>query len=243
MRYINMKRYLKTSNYIQTDLAELIREIDAIVFCDDAFSEDVFQYIRSAKSFDYNKLSVDQAVNLSDSDRAKITNIDLLRKLPLELLTTNQQIKVYQANKSDQITIKIQDVKNILTMLKNCNDIYRQGYRRKNKEFSDTLRAEGIVIRDVDVTNIVKQLSVKDFSHGKYSYELDSWCHLWAVFEFNNAYTFHDNQGNEIVKQNFRVYIKIETKEDNNGSVAVISFHDPEFDLKHPYKNYPVDKV
>lgn len=237
-----MKRYIRSSGQPTLTLCDLIEKIDAIVICDDAESEDVFQYIRSAESLDYNRMSVEEVKKLDEADRSKITNIDLLRKLPLELLDPNQQRLVYQSNKDEQVPIKITEVKRILNMLRECDDIYRQGYRRKNKTFSDSLRSEGIIITDADVKNIVHELYVKDFSHGKYSYEIDSWCRLWAVFEFNGSYTFHNRNGNEVVKNNFRIYIKIDSKQDDNGSVAVISFHEPEFNLKHPYKNYPINK-
>lgn len=203
-----MKRYLESTHQAQISLSDLIHEIDAIVVCDDAASEDPFQYIRSSKSFDYIESS-----------------------------------KSFDYNKlSIEEAIKLDDVNYILRMLKDCYDIYRQRYRPRDDAFSDSLRAEGIVIRDSDVERIVKQLHVKDFSHGKYSYEVDSWCHLWAVFEFNDSYTFHDKEGNEIIKQNFRIYIKLDSEENENGTVAVISFHDPEFNLSHPYLNYPPDK-
>ena len=76
----------------------------------------------------------------------------------------------------------------------------------------------------------------------RFIFEEDSWCNLWAVFEFNGPYIFHDQYGNEIKKDHFNVYIKIESQLDADGSVALISFHDPEFKMSHPYENYPINK-
>lgn len=38
------------------------------------------------------------------------------------------------------------------------------------------------------------------------------------------------------------IYIKIDIDTEFNEGYAAMSFHNPEFKLAHPYKDYPVEK-
>ena len=116
---------------------------------DNAFNEDLFQYVRASKNeIDYRYLTDSQLAELSDKEIHKITDIGALRRIPKDRLTFNQLRMVTQSNKVEQINTPVSKIKDILTTLRNCTYVAWQRFRPKNAEFSKSLRAEGIILKD-----------------------------------------------------------------------------------------------
>ena len=64
------------------------------------------------------------------------------------------------------------------------------------------------------------------------------------VFEYNGNYTFDplEDDKQPVTLEAMDIYIKIDIDNEFNEGYAAMSFHNPEFKLAHPYKDYPIDK-
>ena len=119
--------------------------------------------------------------------------------------------------------------------------------RRLPKEKLDFAQIN--ILRNANSENMVDNISVvkkvlKDYSYSTISYDDNHWNSTLMVFEFNGNYQFmkvidHAKAAN-LAKVD--IYIKLDTDKLKNESECVVSFHDPEFTLKHPYSNYPLNK-
>lgn len=223
-----------------------INEIVSVVLVDDISILDAYNprdYAVYGASLNYNEMTTAQLLQLSPKELEKITDIRTLRKLPKESLTVSQQMQVAQNNaRNFESTIK--EVKNALAKLKDCNAFYISP-STKNRSFAAKLHELGCILRDEDAAEIIDQLHVKDYSYSTLSYLDKNWNALLMVFEYKGDYTFQPprkSNASPVTLTGMDIYIKIDVDTRTENGYAAMSFHDPEFKLNHPYKDYPIDK-
>lgn len=236
-----MKRYIHSAEEAITSLE--IDEIVSIVFVDDVEDYNPREEVALAsKGVNYNNLTREQLLQLPKKELERIHDVEVLRKLKRDELTLNQYMELSNANKENFVDT-IKKVKEILFKLKSKNKVFIT-WSQKNQSFADKLAEMGADITDVDARNILRQLHVKDYSYSTLSYLDRNWNALLMVFEYKGTYTFKsvEEGGHDVTVDSLNVYIKIDVDNETKKGYAVMSFHDPEFDLKHPYKDYPIDK-
>lgn len=232
-----MKRYLKDiDNWIGS------LNIVAIILADDVESYIPRFDIYGSKQINYNELTDWQLSTIPEKELRKIKDPRVLRRLPKEKLDF-VQINILRNANSENMVDNISVVKKVLKAIRNCEDVYRTN-SKKNQNFAKYLKDNGIILRDEDVINILHQLHVKDYSYSTISYDDNHWNSTLMVFEFNGNYQFmkviDPAKAANLAKVDS--YIKLDTDKLKNESECVVSFHDPEFTLKHPYSNYPLNK-
>ena len=246
-----MKIYAHTKSNPQStsdiDINQLLGVIKSVVFVDDV---DNYQpkdnHVYGASRFNSNigDMSRQELLQLPKKQLESITDVNILRKLHFNDLTFNQQRMLTLANDTNFIS-NLSDVKNFLIKLKQCR-IFRVWDTDKNNSFADMLYNQGALVQDSDVKNIVQRLHVKDYSYSTYSYIEANWNALLVVFEYSEPYTFEavdpDSNPDGVTIDNFDVYIKIDINNKTHEGYGVISFHNPEFSMNHPYSEYPTDK-
>ena len=64
------------------------------------------------------------------------------------------------------------------------------------------------------------------------------------MFEYNKPYTFSpkNKDSDPVTVNGLNIYIKIDVDTESEEGYAVMSFHEPEGKMNHPYKDYPIDK-
>lgn len=236
-----MKRYIHSAEENINSLE--ITEIVSIVLVDDV--EDYNpreEVVFASKGVNYSNLTREQLLQLPKKELERIHDVEVLRKLKRDELTLNQYMELSNANKENFVDT-IKKVKEILLKLKSKNKVFIT-WSQKNQSFADKLAEMGADITDVDARNILRQLHVKDYSYSTLSYLDRNWNALLMVFEYKGPYTFKsvEEGGHDVTVDSLSVYIKIDVDNETKKGYAVMSFHDPEFDLKHPYKDYLIDK-
>lgn len=240
-----MKKWIHaTENQINAEIH--ISKIVSVVLVDDVTLLDTYNprdYAVYGASLNYNEMTTTQLLQLSTKEIEKITDIRILRKLPKEVLSMRQQIRVAQDNaKNFESTIK--EVKNTLAKLKDCSSFYISP-TNKNQSFAARLHEMGCILRDDDAADIIDQLHVKDYSYSTLSYLDTNWNALLMVFEYKGDHTFQPprkSSASPVTLTGMDIYIKIDVDNKTENGYAAMSFHDPEFKLQHPYADYPIDK-
>jgi len=245
-RRTEMKKWIHGSEGSDSlDFDQLVERIVSLTLVDDAdanYAKHLHVFASESKNLQYQGFTREQLLQLPESELASIHDITLLRKLSKDKLTPKQQIEVHQAN-ADNFVCKISDVKSMLKKLKSCHSFHILD-TEKNQTFFDKIWNLGGEVTDRDAKNIINQLHVKDYSYSTYSYLDQNWNSLLAVFEFTGQYTFSAQDGNSegVTISSMDVYIKIDIDKETRLGYAIMSFHDPEFKMPHPYKDYPIDK-
>ena len=190
----------------------------------------------------YTSLDYDELMQLSSKERAKIHDINVLRKLKLNDLTIQQRREVTQSNMKNFLDSPSK-VKEVLDKVKERRRVFMFAIQ-KNLDFADEIESMGGEVTGKDVTNIVSQLTVRDYCYSTLSYLDWNWNSLLMVFEFKGEYTFPpiEQDGKSVTVTDLDIYIKIDVDTDTGKGYAALSFHNPEFKLTHPYENYPIDK-
>lgn len=223
-----------------------INKIESVVLVDDVSILENYNprdYAVYGATLNYNEMTTAQLLQLSPKEIEKISDIRTLRKLPKEVLSVPQQIRVAQDN-AKNFENKISEVKNILAKLKDCHAFYISP-TKKNGTFADELHKLGCVLRDEDAADIIDQLHVKDYSYSTLSYLDINWNALLMVFEYKGDHTFQParkSNADPVTVTGMDIYIKIDVDNETENGYAAMSFHNPEFKLHHPYKDYPVNK-
>lgn len=244
-----MKRWIHAKEEMNY-LPIIIDRIDSITIVDNAMNYSPKDHkasisITSAKhaSKDYASMSHEELLQLSKRERESIRNVEVLRKLDKAELSPQQRRELYQAN-SENFDVKINQLKQILTKLKECNKFYLWG-TDKNDSFIDEIQSLGGDVTSKDAKNIIRQLHIKDFSYGTYSYLDTNWNSLLIVFEYKGDYTFKgdpEEHTKDVTVTDLDLYIKIDVDTVTNRGIGVMSFHHPEGKMQHPYSDYPIEK-
>ena len=240
-----MKRLIRCNSDSCDDYIE-ISEIVSIVLVDDVDNYSPWQeYIQSSSSkgkFGYTGVTRGELLALSEKERNKISDIDALGKLDIDELTPMQQRLVTQAN-SDKFNVKIKEVSQILSKLKERKKLSVWD-AEKNDSFFSQIEALGGSVSDRDVRNIIQRLQVRDYCYSTYSHLRRNWNSILIVFNYKGEYTFEgygDAGEVPVTVSNLDIYIKIDVDSLSKKGYSVMSFHNPEFKLPHPYKDYPAD--
>lgn len=250
-----MKTYIKTTSNQNNELSLLdITNIDAIVYVEDIKELDSFNSselttpydVNAAKKveYDYSQWTREQLLqlkqeHLNEFDRIRDKYV-LLKVLNHEDLTPNQ-LRYVEDIKTISRNVDLKEVKHTLKLIKDCHDFYRVP-SDKNRQFLRYLKTHGINLTQIDVENIMHSLHIKDFSEGRYSTDKKYWGHGLMIFEFNDS-NFKFSCGKSLPKNElpFKVYIKVDNDLTSGESIAIVSFHKPEYDMQHPI-DYPVEK-
>lgn len=242
-----MKIYARRSIQFDPDISveDILNNIISVTLVSDIndySARHLHIFANESKNSKYAWMTREELLNLPEKERAKIHDISILRKLRKSELTPQQQMEVYKAN-SDNFVCKISDVKSILAKLKNC-DSFHISDTDKNKSFSNKIWQLGGRLRDDDAWDIVQELHVSDYSYSTYSYLDRNWNSLLVVFEYKGEHTFRarDKRSEGVTVTNMDVYIKIDIESETHDGYAIMSFHEPEFKMSHPYKDYPIEK-
>ena len=184
----------------------------------------------------------EELLQLPRKEFERIHDVRILRKMNREDLTIQQQRDVIQDG-SRNFKSSVSQVKGVLTKLRNCPSLY-VWHTTKNNEFTQEIWNLGGRLRDDDVENIVRDLTVRDYSYSTYSYIEGTWNELLMVFEYRKPYTFRakDKESSPVIVEAMDVYIKIDVDSETGDGYAVMSFHRPENKMTHPYRDYPEDK-
>ena len=247
-----MKKYVKATAENESPLLS-IEEISSVIYVEDPDALEWYDtsslmsgYVKAAKTAepDYTKWSREQLLQLKEQDFNKFDRIRndkvLFKILKYEDLTPNQLLYA-NGRKSVSRDVTTKEIKHILKLLRVCDDFYRVP-SDKNKEFIAYLKKYGISLTQTDIKNIMSNLHIQDFSEGRYSNDGDYWGHALIVFEFRDP-TFKFSCGKSLPESDLpmKIYIKINEDLSTKESVAVVSFHKPEYEMKHPIK-YPIEK-
>lgn len=225
-----MKRWIH-GNTDGINLDFLLDDIVSIVVVDDALDYDPGpSYVEASSSdfkVDYSGMSAEALLALSEKERAKIDDVAVLRKLPKDVLTPNQQRQVTQANKNDVINLNRKEKEEILTKLRNCKYISILP-TDKNRTFAEEIREKGGQITNRDVVNILNQIDVSGCKYGKLSYSgKATWNNLLVIFNYKGDYTFngYDSSDNPITVTDLDLYIKIDVEAKHGDGYVALSFH------------------
>ena len=235
-----MKRWIHASNEL-LDLG--FDKIVSLVLTDDFNSYNPRDSrVYAAKQLDYSTLTREQLLQLPKRELESIHDVNILRKLNRSELSIQQQIEVSKSNQENFI-VPIKKVKEVLQMLKDCSSVHIWD-TEKNQTFFDEIWNMGGKVTDEDARNIASSLHVSDYCYSTYSYLDVNWNNLLMVFSYDRSYTFksRNDSHNSVTIQAMDLYLKIDIDRETRLGYAVMSFHKPEFNLKHPYNNYPIDK-
>ena len=238
-----MKRLIYSGKDAETFDIDFDR-IVSIVLVDDLseYSPGLMHVVSSEKSFklNYSDMTKDQIMQLSDKERSKIRDVDVLRKLDFSELTPAQQVLVGRAN-DQNFKSSIQEVKSALEKLKKCNAVHIWS-TDKNDSFFEEIASLGGEVTDIDARNIVRLLNVKDYSYSTRSRLKQNWNSILMVFEFRDEYTFegYSEGASPVTVSDLDIYIKIDVDKKTRNGYAAMSFHHPDNKMAHPYKDYPV---
>lgn len=238
-----MKRYVYSTADLEEEFYIPIKEIISITLVDDVNDYNPRDYLYvSASSMDYTSLTQEQLLKLPKKELENIHDIRVLRKLDRSDLSPQQFIEVKKAN-AEKFESSIKQVKEALARLKDCGAVFVER-SSKNVSFAAKLNKLGARLSNDDVWDIVDQLHVKDYTHSTLSYLDKNWNCLLIVFEYKGDHTFRPRRKNDdpVTVENMDVYIKIDIDNETGNGYAVMSFHDPEFKMNHPYADYPIDK-
>lgn len=247
-----MKKYIRCTEEESPLLA--IKEISSVVYVEnpdelewyDTSSLFSDEYVSAAKSIDpdYSTWTRNQLLQLKVQDFNRFDRIRndkvLFQILEYDDLTPNQLLYA-NGRKTVNRDVKLKEIKHILKLLKTCNDFYRVP-SAKNREFANYLKKFGIPLMQTDIENIMRNLHIQDFSEGRYSTDGNFWGHALIIFEFRDP-EFKFSCGKFLPESELplKIYIKINEKLSTKESVAVVSFHKPEYTMNHPI-DYPIDK-
>ena len=238
-----MKRMITFSENLDISISDI--DIVSLILVDDLDSynpRDHRVYAATSGKLDYSSLTREQLLQLPPYELQNIHDVRILRKLRKEDLTFQQKNEVMQANE-ENFESKIKDVKAALAKIKKCNKVYVWD-TEKNQTFMDSIYKMGGQVTDRDAMNIVRNLHVKDYSYSTRSYLDINWDSLLMIFEYDGSYVFEpsDADGQPVEVNNLNIFIKIDVDKESRRGYAAMSFHSPEFKMKHPYADYPVDK-
>ena len=236
-----MKRYIYARSI--DSLILNLSQVTSLTLVDDAFEFEPRDHqrsisITSAEKFrkDYFTMSRQQLLELPEKELASIKDIFVLRKLKKNELTLAQQLLVKKANMEYSDKSSPKEIQKVLDKLKECKSFFIWP-TTKNVSFYHEIEALGGQVENSDLKKIVKQLQVKDFTEFTLSYLDDNWNSLLMVAEYRGQYTFKsgDEGGQDVTVDNLDLYIKLDINDLNGKSIGAMSFHNPEFKMKHPY--------
>ena len=248
-----MKKYVKSN---LTDYPSLldIEEISSIIYVDDISEVEHYDtssmldsaYIQAsdADTLDYSTWTRAQLLELKQKNPMEFNKIRS-DKVLFEILKhedlTLEQLMYANGRKTMERDVSIDEIKHMLKLFRECTDFYRVP-SNKNREFIKYLKGYGITLAQVDIENIMHNLHIQDFSEGRYSTDGDYWGHALILFEFRDP-TFTFSCGKSLPKSELplKIYIKVDENLSTKESVSVVSFHKPDYVMKHPIK-YPIDK-
>lgn len=244
-----MKRYIRTTTEEEASLLA-IKEISSVVYVEDPNELEWYdtsslmptECVQAAKSTvpDYSTWTRDQLLQLKEQDFIKFDRIRndkvLFQILKYEDLTPNQLLYA-NGRKTVSRDVKLKEITHILKLLKICDDFYRVP-SSKNREFIDYLKKYDISLKQSDIKNIMHNLHIQDFSEGRYSNDGNYWGYALIIFEFRDP-TFKFSCGKSLpdTELPLKIYIKIDENLSTKESVAIISFHSPEYKVERPTEN------
>lgn len=240
-----MKRYVHAVD-IDDTILDLIK-VTSITLVDNAFDFEPRNHeasisVTSAKKLkkDYSNMTREQLLNeLTEKELANIKDVTVLRKLKKDELTLDQQILVGQANEKYSDKSSPREIQKVLDKLKQCKSFFIWG-TTKNKSFYHEIEELGGQVDNSDLKKIIKMLEVKDFTEFTLSYLDTNWNSLLMVAEYRGEYTFKadDEDGQDVTIKNLDLYIKIDINGLDGEGVGAMSFHHPDYKMKHPHANY-----
>ena len=243
-----MKRYIysqeKVGDLTYSEIVELLEniKINSLVLAGSIDDYRPRDRIVASTPINYGSMTRNQLLQLDEKELAKVTDIDALRRLKKEELTPMQSMNVYKANQ-EKFEVPIKTVKEILNKLKECRRYYLWN-TTKNDSFANKIYRLGGDIELKDIKKIIQSLHVKDYTACTYSFLNDNWSNLLVIFEYKGSYTFGpaEENGNPVTVDNLKIYIKIDVDCDADVGYGIMSFHEPEGAMHHPYSDYPIDK-
>lgn len=225
-----MKRLVYSEDLV--DDAFEIDQVVSVILVDDI--EDfnprdiVNRDILSSKRYklNYRDLTREQLLELSKSERDRISDVDVLRKFKPDELNPAQKVKVGQANRAKITDIPKSKIEAILSKLKQCHRFHVEG-TDKNGTFVDELYNKGGVVQDKDARNVIKMLEVSDYKYGTRSTWDKNWSSLLLVFRFKGSYVFDpiEEGGQPVTEDHLDLYIKIDVERQTKKGYCVMSFH------------------
>ena len=234
-----MKRYIHSSEieYSTFNLADILDKIVSITYVDDIDKiSPKDSYVYGSSKIDYSKMTREQLLGLPKRTLENIRDIKALRKLKRDELTTMQYMLVFNANQGEQIQSSKKDVKAVLDAMKNCH-VFRVWGTEKNNTFYDMIWNKGCELTQKDVRNIIHDLAPSDYSHSKLSTVDDRWNELLMVFGYSQPYTFEprDSSFEPFTTTGIEIYIKLDVNSETGDGYVVLSFHESEYSMNHPY--------
>lgn len=240
-----MKRYIHAAE-VDNSILDLLN-ITSITLVDNAFDFEPRNHeasisITSAKNLrkDYSNMTREQLLTeLTKKELARIEDITILRKLKKDELTPAQQILVGKANEKYSDESSPKEIQKVLDKLKQCKSFFIWG-TTKNKSFYHEIEELGGQVDNSDLKRIVKKLEVNDFTEFTLSYLDANWNSLLMIAEYRGEYTFKadDESGQDVTIKELDLYIKIDISDIDGKGVGAMSFHHPEYKMKHPHANY-----
>lgn len=236
-----MKRWVHASQ--DANLTLNLDVVTSITLVDNVFEFDPRNHqrsisIESANQIrdDYSSMTREQLLSLPRKDLDAIQDITVLRKLKVDELNLAQKLLVARANSEYRDESSPAEVKQILQKIKECKTyfIWRSA---KNDSFAKEVEKLGGEVDNSDLRKIVRQLDVSDFTEFRLSYLDVNWNSLLIVLEYRGSYTFKalEDDGEPVTVTDLDLYIKIDVDNIDGRGVGAMSFHHPEFKMKHPY--------
>jgi len=238
-----MKKWVHASQ--NENLALNLERITSITLVDNAFDFDPRNHqrsisIESAKQIrnDYSSMTREQLLSLPKKELDAIKDVTVLRKLKVTELNPAQKVLVGRANFEYRYEASPEEVKKILQKIKECKTYFIWG-SRKNESFAREVEELDGEVDNSDLRKIVRQLDADDFTEFRLSYLDINWNSLLMVLEYRGSYTFKalEEDGEPVTVTDLDLYIKIDVDNIDGQGVGAMSFHHPEFKMKHPHAN------
>jgi len=228
--------------YSSSTLNNILDEIECIVLVDDAMQMSPRRSLVFASENKYHDkyfymgLTHEQLLQLPKREFKNLKDLEILRKLNKEDLTPDQLRILYQANKDNFLSSR-KEVRAALDKIQACKYVNIYPFR-KNISFANEIAEKGGQVTSKDVKAIIDSLQLEDYSYSTYSILDDDWNSLLMVFEYAGDYTFqpNDENGEPVTIAQMDIYIKVDIDSVSKTGYGVLSFHNPEFKMDHPYK-------
>ena len=228
-----MKKWIHAEDDLNSEVLDnlVIDQIVSITLVDDIndfFPRDrvIFANDRDAQLLNPRDLTHDQLIQIPQSERDKIDDIEILRKFKFSELNPAQKVRVGRANRTKLESLPDKQVKDVLKKLKECHLFYVDG-TDKNKTFAEELYNKGGAMQDKDARNIIHRLELSDYKYGTRSDLAKNWSDLLLVFRFKGSYTFDpvEEGGQPVTEDHLDLYIKIDVDKRTYRGYCVMSFH------------------
>ena len=217
-------------NYEPLHLSDILGDIIGIRICEDvrlfpctiAAADDIGN---DNDNLTYT-LSDEKLRKLSDERISLITDGPLLHriyKLMPEKLSDEQLQLLKEYYTKTRFEMDEADIKTFLNKLQTCKTIIYDHKHQKTKEF---ILDSGKKIRDDDCLEIIKSLTVEDYSENMYSGNSRFFGDELIVFK---PYADWQLNTGEIITD-LCIYVKLDIDLTDGTTVAIISFHDAKYE-------------